>query len=409
MSALALLLLLASAAPAADVAKSSAPVAAKPPAPGVLAGIDVLEADAFQPLKGKRIGLITNPTGIDRRGRSSARVLAEAEGVQLKALFSIEHGAKDGAASTDSYRLPDGRSIPVYSLRGATLAPASPMLGGLDALVFDVQDVGSRFYSYPAAMALAMEAAAARDIDFIVLDRPDPVNGESVAGTVLDDGVRNLDASLPVAIRHGMTIGELARLHNMAGRVGARLQVVPMRGWSRSMWLDGTGLRWVKPSPDLPDLESAGLYPGVGCLEAANVSVGRGTPSPFRLVGAPWMDEKGVLKRLKAANLKGYAFETEGFKPTRSVYKNRRCRGIRIRVLDRAAADPLRLFAHLVCALRDLHPMEFGIRPEEMVRLTGTERFLRLYQSGASPKQLTDLFESDAARFKAWRTPFLLY
>jgi uncharacterized protein YbbC (DUF1343 family) len=394
---------------------STAAVQAVVPAPstGVLAGIDVLEADGFRPLKGLRIGLITNQTGVDRLGRSTAEILAQAPGVRLRALFSPEHGLQgtleEPSVPTDIYRLPDGEDIPVFSLYGDTKTPTTQMLAGLDALVFDVQDIGARFYTYAATLALAMEAAAAHDLDFFVLDRPNPINGEAVAGPVLDDGLRHFTAYLPVPVRHGMTIGELARLHNMSGRVGARLQVVPMRGWSRSLWFDQTGLRWIIPSPNMPNLEAASLYPGIGCFEASNISVGRGTPVPFRWIGAPWMNAEAVLKRLRKAKLKGYSFETASFRPSKSVFKGKKCRGIRIRVRDREAADPLALFAHLVCALRDIHPLEFGIRPEEMTRMAGTARFADLYRSGAQPASMILMFRSDAARFKAWRAPFLLY
>jgi uncharacterized protein YbbC (DUF1343 family) len=281
------------------------------------------------------------------------------------------------------------------------------MLRGLDALLFDVQDVGARFYTYPATMAMALESAAAAGIEFVVLDRPDPVNGEAVQGPVPDEGVRFFTAYLPVAVRHGMTVGELARLHN-AG-VGARLRVVPMKGWSRKMWFDQTALPWTRPSPNMPDLDSAALYPGTCFFEASNLSVGRGTPAPFRWLGAPWLDPEAVLRRLEAARLRGYAFEAAEFTPSKSEFAGMACKGVLIRTLDRDAADPLRLFAHLLCALRDSHPREFRVRFDEMLRLAATGAVRRLYESGSGPEEFIAEFESQAAGFKSRRKPFLMY
>jgi uncharacterized protein YbbC (DUF1343 family) len=379
----------------------------------VMTGIDVLSSTGFQALKGKRIGLITNHTGRDRAGRSTLGLLAGAPDVKLQALFSPEHGLEglldDENISSGAYKTSDGRTIPVYSLYGEMKAPSSDALSGLDALVFDIQDIGVRFYTYPTTMALAMEAAAKKDIEFIVLDRPDPIDGEDVAGPILDGDIRHFTAYLPVTVRHGMTVGELARMHNITARVGSKLLVIPMKGWSRGMWYDQTGLPWIKPSPNMPDLDAAALYPGIGCFEATNVSVGRGTPWPFRWVGAPWMDAEAVLKRLKASGLKGYEFSAEGFTPSKSVFEGQKCRGVRIRLKDRKAADPLKLFAHLVCILRDVHPMEFGIRFDEMKRMIGTDRFRMMYQGGARPKEMIKMFEIDSAAFKDRRAPFLLY
>jgi len=379
----------------------------------VLSGIDVLEEHGFRELQGKRVGLITNQTGVDRKGRPSARILANASGVRLSALFSPEHGftgtSDENEIASGTYALPDGGSIPLYSLYGATKAPTPEMLRGLDALVFDIQDIGTRFYTYSATMGMAMEAAAKAGMEFIVLDRPDPVNGEIVEGPILDDDIRHLTAYFPVPVRHGMTMGELARLHNVLGRVGAQLQVVALKGWSRGMWADRTGLPWVRPSPNMPDLDAAALYPGIGCFEASNVSVGRGTKLPFRWIGAPWLDPKPVLKRLKAARLPGIDFSAHSFTPAKSVHQGKKCRGIRIRLKDRDAARPLAVFAHLVTALRDLYPKQFDIRDAEMARMTGTRRFVELYRSGAGPEKLVELFDKDSSRFKTERAPFLLY
>ncbi|MDE2292999.1 MAG: DUF1343 domain-containing protein, partial [Elusimicrobia bacterium] len=280
------------------------PAAAQPP-PTVLAGIDVLRQHGFAEIKGKRVGLITNQTGRDRHGRTTVQILANAPDVTLAALFSPEHGfagiSESSSVASGTFSLPDGRSVPIFSLYGATRAPTADMLSGVDALVFDIQGAGARFYTYSTTMAMAMEAASAAGIDFVVLDRPDPLGGDVVEGPVLEDGLRAFTAYMPVPIRHGMTMGELARLYNVMGRVGAKLTVVPLKGWRRSMWFDQTGLPWTPPSPNMPDLATDILYPGMALFEAFNVSVGRGTPFPFQWIGAPWLDAKSVVRRLRRA------------------------------------------------------------------------------------------------------------
>ena len=413
------LALLGAQAGAAAAEKAAAPEAgpgtAQPrvASPEVLAGIDVLEADEFRELSGKRIGLITNQTGKDRKGRPTARVLAESTTVQLKALFSPEHGftgtSEAEAVSSETYRTADGRNIPIYSLYGDTRAPTTEMMKGLDTLVFDIQDMGTRFYTYATTMGMAMEAAAAGNLDFVVLDRPDPISGEILEGPVLSTGIRHFTAYFPVPVRHGMTVGELARLHNVTAKVGARLEVVPLRGWARGAWYDQTGLPWTRPSPNLPDLEAATLYPGIGCFESTNLSVGRGTPAPFRWVGAPWLKAGKVVARLKKAGLAGVSFETETLTPTKSVYENKKCAGIRIRVTDRAKLRPLALFAHLLAAIRDLHPKQFEVRWDEERRMIGTDALKALYEKRAGPGAMIELFDAGPKEFDPIRHAFLLY
>lgn len=381
-------------------------------APAVLSGLDVLREEGFKRLRGKRVGLITNRTGVDRAGRGGPGLLARAPGVELAALFSPEHGlgadSEENVIASGRYRLPDGRDIPLYSLYGGTKSPTGEMLRGLDALLFDVQDVGARFYTYATTMALAQEAAAARGVAFIILDRPNPIGGTAVEGPVLEDGIRHFTAYLPVAVRHGMTPGELGLLH--AARAGLPPpSVVPARGWRRGLWHDRTGLPWVRPSPNMPDLEAAALYPGIGCFEAANVSVGRGTEAPFRLVGAPWMDAGRVVERLSAAGLKGLRARAVRFTPAKPPYSGVEIAGVRLEVTDRDALRPLDAFAHLVAALRDLHPGDFRVRDEELSRMTGTRRFLELYHGGASARELVALFDDGARRFREERAGFLLY
>ena len=381
--------------------------------PPVLAGIDVLAERGFEDIKGKRVGLITNQTGRDRTGRTTVQILANASQVTLSALFSPEHGftgvQDDTNTASGTFALPDGRTVPLYSLYGSTRAPTAAMLYGLDVLVFDIQDVGARFYTYSTTMAMSLEAAAAAGVDFIVLDRPNPVNGEAVEGPVLEDGLRNFMAYLPVPVRHGLTMGELARLHNLSAGLGAKLTIVPLKGWRRSMWYDQTALPWTKPSPNMPDLDAATMYPGIACFEAANVSVGRGTERPFRWVGAPWMDAAAVVKRLRAEDLPGVEFTVEKTTPTKSVYEGELSNGVRMRVTDRDILRPLRVYAHLAAALRDLHPKEFKIDAERLPLFVGTKRFVDLFQSGATVAELDAALDDGLAGFKARRAAFLLY
>ena len=387
------------------------------PAARVLTGLDVLEAQGFSPLKGKRVGVITNRTGADARGRSVVDLLAEAPGVTLAAVFTPEHGF--GAAS-EADRIASatiragGREIPLYSLYagGAEgMRPKPAELSGLDVLLFDIQDAGARFYTYPATMAMALEAAKEASLEFLVLDRPNPIGGELVEGPLADDvGLVGFEpvSYLPVVTRHGMTVGELALLHNAEVK-HPRLTVVKMRGWKRRQWYDETGLPWIAPSPNMPDLAAAALYPGVANLEFTNLSVGRGTPTPFGWIGAPWLDAPGLARVMNAALLQGVEFSAETRTPAKDKYAGQAIPGLRIVVTDRDAARPLRVFARLVVALRDRHPKDFDLHWNASRKLIGRKEFKDLYDRGASAAEIERLFDRDAAEFEKARTPYLLY
>ena len=273
----------------------------------VLSGIDVLEAYGFRELAGRRVGLITNRSARDSAGRRTVDVLHQAPGPKLVALFSPEHGLDASAEGKIASSRDSATGLPIHSLYGSTMRPTASMLAGLDALVFDMQDVGTRYYTYPTTMAYAMEAAAQNQLDFFVLDRPDPITAATVQGPVLDADLTSFITYMPLPVRYGMTIGELARLFNAEKNIGAKLHVITMRRYQRSMWFDQTGFAWVAPSPNLRKLEQAVLYPGVGMAEAANISVGRGTDSPFELVGAPWIDGKALADQLNARRIAGRA------------------------------------------------------------------------------------------------------
>ncbi len=400
--------------------RTAAPAAAAAGATpsGVLTGIDVLESDGFSLLKAKRVGLITNPTGRDRDGRSTAELLASAPGVDLVALFAPEHGITGKSEEINiasSTIVLAGREIPVHSLYGGGIVgmrPAERDLETLDALVFDIQDIGARFYTYIATMAMAQEESAKAGIEFIVLDRPNPINGVTMEGPVLDDlSLRLLTptAYFAVPIRHGMTVGELARMHNKEAH--AKLTIVPMVGWDRKMWYDQTSLAWTPPSPNMPDLDAAALYPGIGIFETANVSVGRGTPKPFRWVGAPWLDGKKLAAELNADLLDGIEFTAKDYTPSKSVYAGRPCRGVEMTITDRDALRPLAVFRKLDAHLRKDYPKEFAYRWAETKRMVGTEEFHRLVDAGGpdEAEHIQELFDRGADAFRKQRQPFLLY
>lgn len=403
-------------AAAALLALAGCAGAPRPPA-RVMTGLDVLEAEGFAPLKGKRVGVITNRTGVDANGRSITGLLASAPGVTLAAVFTPEHGL---FAAAETSKIANGtlrignKIIPLISLYGggaAGMRPKAADLSGLDVLVFDIQDAGARFYTYPATMAMALEAAKEAGIEFMVLDRPDPIGGDVVEGPLADDvGLTGSEptAYLPVVTRHGMTVGELALLHNATVKYD-RLTVIKMRGWKRSMWYDRTGLPWIPPSPNMPDLASAALYPGVGNLEFTNLSVGRGTPTPFGWIGAPWLDAEGLAKVMNASLLEGVEFSAETRTPTKDKYAGRAIPGLRIVVTDREAARPLKVFARLVVALRDRHPDDFELNWNASRKLIGLKGFKELYDRGADAAELERLFDQDSGEFEKARAPFLLY
>ena len=300
----------------------------------VLNGIDVLVKQKFAPLKGLRVGLITNHTGIDRQRRRTVDLLAKADGVKLVALFSPEHGI---AGKLDS-KVGDSRDevtkLPIYSLYGEGRTPKPEHLADLDALVFDIQDIGCRFYTYVSTMGESLAAAAKAKKRFFVLDRVNPIGGVVVEGPVLE-GERTFVGWHDIPLRHGMTVGELARMFNEERKFGADLTIIPCEGWSRALWFDQTGLPWVNPSPNMRSLNAAALYSGVGVLEFCNVSVGRGTDRPFEVFGAPYLDDRKLAADMNAANLPGVRFMPAQFTPNASVFAGKECKGVQIIVTDR--------------------------------------------------------------------------
>lgn len=373
----------------------------------VMSGIDVLEAYGFRQLAGRRVGLITNRSALDSAGRRTADVLHKANGPQLVALFSPEHGLDASSEGKIGSGRDQATGLPVYSLYGETRRPTPAMLAGLDALIFDMQDVGTRYYTYPTTMAYAMEAAAANKLDFYVLDRPDPITASTVQGAVLDDDLTSFITYVPLPVRHGMTLGELARLFNIEKTIGVRLHVVTMRRYQRTMWFDQTGFAWVPPSPNLRKLEQAVLYPGVGMIEAANVSVGRGTDTPFELVGAPWIDGKALADHLNGRGIAGVRFEAATFTPREWVYPGQQCSGVRIVLTDRNQLDSPLLGVELLSALWRLYGDRLQIdRTQSMI---GSRSSLAAIKALTDPREIAQSWAPGVTEFLTKRQQQLLY
>jgi len=389
----------------------------------VVPGIEVLARRRYAPLRGLRVGLVCNPTAVDRRLRHAADLLAAAPGVRLVSLFGPEHGVRGDvqymAAVLDERDRVTG--LPVHSLYGSapeSLRPGPSHLAGLDALVFDVQDVGTRFYTYQATMMLCMEAAAAAGLRFVVLDRPDPVGGSAVEGPALRPGFESFCGMHDIAVRHGMTVGELAGLFRAERGIDVDLEVVPCEGWRRRRSYGETGLPWVLPSPNMPTPDTALVYPGMCLLEGTNLSEGRGTTRPFHLVGAPWLDAAQLARDLEAERLPGVRFRAAGFTPTWDKHAGVLCHGVELHVFDPEAFRPFRTGLACVAVARAQDPDRFAWRtaPYEFVEgipafdlLCGSERERRAIEAGAGWRELARAIAPEERAFARRRTPFLLY
>ena len=371
----------------------------------VLNGIDVLERQGFAPFQGLRLGLVTNHTGHDRSRRSTIDLLANAPGVKLTALFSPEHGIRGEADEKVGDTVDQKTGLPIHSLYGERRAPSAESLRGLDALVFDIQDIGCRFYTYPSTMALCLEAAAAAKIGFWVLDRVNPINGVALEGP-LHKGARTFVAFHPVPLRHGMTVGELARLHNVRNGLAAKLTVVQVEGWRRDRWLDETGLPWTNPSPNMRSLAAATLYPGLGLHERA-LSVGRGTDRPFEWIGAPYIDEVSLAEALRDFQLAGVNFVPVRFTPTSSVFKDQACAGVAFVITDRERLKAVDLGIALALALERLYPNDFALN--KLHTLLQHPPTIDAIRSGRPLAEIRQEWAADLAAFKRQREAFLLY
>ncbi len=373
----------------------------------VQTGIDVLKNEGFSQLSGLQLGLITNHSGIDNSGQRTIDLLHKAPNINLKAIFSPEHGLSGKADMKLKSTVEPLTGLPVHSLYGAELRPTKNMLDGIDALVFDIQDAGVRFYTYITTMAYAMEAAARKGIPFYVLDRPNPLNALTVQGPVLEKDMTSFTGYFPLPVRHGMTVGELAELFNAEKHIGVKLHVIKMDGYKRDQWFDETGLKWVNPSPNLRSIKEALLYPGVALAEGANVSVGRGTPTPFELVGAPWISAGELTSYLNGRNIKGIGFKPVSFTPESDIYKKRRCHGVKIILSDRDKLDPTLLGVEIISALHKLYPEDFQIN--KTLDLIGSREVLQEIKSGKNPVAISMNWQSHLREFENLRSKYLLY
>ncbi|MGA7796469.1 MAG: DUF1343 domain-containing protein [Candidatus Acidiferrales bacterium] len=372
-----------------------------------LTGIDVLEVQKFAPLAGKRVGLITNQTGVDRNRRGTIDLLAHEPGVKLVALFSPEHGIRGNFDARVSSTTDEATGLPVYSLYGETERPTDAMLAGLDVLVFDIQDAGVRFYTYITTMGYAMEAAAAHHLAFYVLDRPDPLGGERIEGPVLDRDRTNFVGYFPMPVRMAMTLGEMAQMFNAGKKIGCDLHVIRMQNWGRQMWFSDTGLPWVSPSPNLRAPEEEILYPGLEILQAGGVSVGRGTTRPFELLGAPWIRGEELAAYLNRRAIPGVRFEPEKFTPDSGLYKGELCEGVRVVLKDRDALQSMRMGIEIPSAFGKLYPGKFDAA--KMIELVGNAATIKQLMEGNDPAAIVASWDKDLEAFRKVRAKYLLY
>ncbi len=392
--------------------ESQTPAVPAPAYAPVMTGIDVLRANGFGPgsasLKGLRVGLLTNHTGRTRDGVATIDVLASAPGVTLAALFSPEHGIRGLLDATVPSTRDEKTGLPIHSLYGDTRRPTAEMLKGLDAIVIDLQDVGARFYTYMTTMAYVMEEAAPRKIKVLVLDRPNPIGGVSIEGPALDEAAVSFIGYLPgMPTRHGMTLGELARLFNAERKIGADLTVVAMRNWRRDAWFDETGLMWTGPSPNMRNLYAATLYTGLASFESTNLSVGRGTDTPFEHIGAPWIDGVRLAEALNGRAIPGVRFYPVHFTPTASRFANEACQGVFIVVTDRQAVRPVRVGVEIASALLVHVPGSFEI--DSATRLFGSASGLARLKAGDDPAAIAASWGGAEARWRLLRAKYLLY
>ncbi len=378
----------------------------EPPRP-VQTGIDVLRAEGFKRLSGRRVGLLTNHTGRARDGATTIDLLHEAPGVTLVALFSPEHGIRGILDSKVPSSRDEKTGLPIYSLYGETRRPTDEMLEGIDAMVIDLQDIGARFYTYMSSMAYVMEEAAPRGIEVFVLDRPNPINGWQVEGPLQDASEGAFTSYFPMPVRHGMTLGELATLFNEERKIGARLTVVEMEGWRRDAWWDDTGLMWVNPSPNMRNLWQATMYPGIGAIEFSNLSVGRGTDGPFQHVGAPWIDGVRLAEALNARGLPGIRFYPVTFTPTASRHAKERCEGVYLVVTDRNAVRPVRVGLEIVSVVAKLFPGRLDLGRTAV--LYGSADQLARAVKGESTDEIVRSWAAAEASWHTLRAKYLRY
>lgn len=386
-------------------------------------GIDVLVDNKFAELQGKRVAIITNQTGLDSHGNHIADLVFNAAGVELVALFGPEHGIRGDIEG--GYEIKDQKDpktgVPIISIYGSANKPTPEMLQGIDALIFDIQDVGARFYTYISTMSLCLEAAAENDIEFIVLDRPNPITGTIVEGPILEDEYKSFVGIHRIALRHGMTVGELARMFNdegwLANGVRATLKVIPMENWRRDSWYGELELSWIKPSPNMTSPMTALLYPGMGLLESCNISEGRGTTKPFENIGAPWLNHVELTRALKDKGVTGIAIDTISYVPVdlpgaamNPKYEGQLCRGLSLSVTDSRHFPAVAFGVRLICEIKKLHPDKFAWNSPRSPRLMfGNDKTPTAIDAGQTAEQVIGGWMPDVVKFLQIRKQSLIY
>ncbi|MFG6150678.1 exo-beta-N-acetylmuramidase NamZ family protein [Halobacillus sp. B23F22_1] len=380
-------------------------------------GVEVLLDEEKELIEGKNVGLITNPTGVDKNLNSIVDLLNEDPDVDLTALYGPEHGVRGSAQAGEyvEYYIDEQTGLPVYSLYGETRKPTPEMLEDIDVLLFDIQDVGTRFYTYIYTMAYAMEAAQENDIPFIVLDRPNPLSGDKVEGPVLEEEYKSFVGNYEIPLRHGMTVGELAQLFNDEFEIGADLTVVEMDKWKRKMYYDDTPLEFVAPSPNMPTTETALVYPGAALIEGTNVSEGRGTTQPFELIGAPFINSTELAAELNSLNLPGVTFRAASFTPSFSKHAGELSNGVEIHVNHKESYQPVETGLHIVKTIHDMYPEDFAFRAENAAgisffdNLIGNGWVRQAIENGESVDEIKAEWEDELNEFKKIRKQYLLY
>ena len=377
-------------------------------------GIEVLLKQPPDFLRGKRIGLVTNPTGVDSELRSSIDLLAHHPQLHLVALFGPEHGARGNVQAGEKVEatVDESTGLPVFSLYGEHREPTAAMLQGIDVLLFDIQDVGARFYTYPYTLAGAMRAARRAGIPVVVLDRPNPIGGVKIEGPVLEPEYASFVGQFPIPVRHGMTMGELARLFNDAFAIGAELHVVPVKDWNRNVAEPGHALHWVPPSPNMPTPDTALVYPGTALFEGTNVSEGRGTTRPFETIGAPFIQAEALANHMNNLDLPGVRFRPVWFTPTFSKHAGTLCGGVQIHVTDRDAFLPVRTGLALLKAVHDDYPQDFRFEPGTpsfFDKLAGNGWIRLTIETGESINDMEARWQPELQRFQEVRRHYLLY
>ncbi|MEW5550970.1 DUF1343 domain-containing protein [Peribacillus frigoritolerans] len=375
-------------------------------------GIEVLLKEEKNVLSGKKVGLITNPTGIDSKLTSIVDLLHDDPDINVTALFGPEHGVRGDAQAGASveYYIDEKTGLPVYSLYGKTKKPTPEMLKDVEVLVFDIQDVGTRYYTYIYTMAYAMEAAKENDIPFIVLDRPNPQGGESVDGPVLEPEFSSFVGLYPIPLKHGMTVGELATLFNKEFKIGADLKVIKMKGWKRDMDYDDTGIPFVLPSPNMPTVSTTFVYPATGLIEGTNVSEGRGTTKPFELIGAPYINSDELAGKLNALRLPGVKFRAASFTPTFSKHAGILSHGVEIYITDREEFKAVPTGLHIIKTIQDLYPGDFEfLAANNFNLLIGNGWIMSRIKAGSTVNEILKEYQVKQDAFKKVRKNYLLY